>query len=119
MYHQFLWKTTLKVANQTIIFIMEPLRRFTSQIRTLNLHLNQAINCQAQFFMNIIEIPDMNRFVIVLFFIVSSRQAFSQFNDSVHYYVYYGSTGVINKTNDGNSYVLSNVLRFSVSKKIM
>jgi hypothetical protein len=65
------------------------------------------------------KLPDMNRFIIVLFLIVISKVAFCQFNDSVHYYVYYGSTGVINKTNDGKSYVLNNSLRFSISKKIM
>ncbi len=65
------------------------------------------------------KLPDMNRFVIVLFFMVVSQFAFAQFNDSVHYYIYYGSTGVLNKTNDGNSFVLNNTLRFSVSKKIM
>ncbi len=61
----------------------------------------------------------MNRFVIVLFLIFISKVALSQFNDSVHYYMYYGATGVINKTNNGNSFVLNNDLRFSISKKIM
>jgi len=61
----------------------------------------------------------MNRKVIVLFMIFISRQSFSQFNDSVQYYIYYSSAGVINKTNDGKSYVLNNVFRFSISKKII
>lgn len=61
----------------------------------------------------------MTRLVFVFFLTVFYNQAFSQFKDSLHYYVYYGSTGVINKTNDGNSFVLSNGLKFSVSKKLM
>lgn len=41
----------------------------------------------------------------------------AQFNDSVSHYVGYASTGTINKTNDGNSYVFSNVVRFNISRK--
>ncbi|MEO5997904.1 MAG: DUF481 domain-containing protein [Chitinophagaceae bacterium] len=59
------------------------------------------------------------RSVIILLLLISSLQTYSQFNDSVHYHVYYGSTGIINKTNDGNSFVLNNALRFNISKKIM
>jgi Protein of unknown function, DUF481 len=43
--------------------------------------------------------------------------AFAQFNDSTHYYVSDNSTGNINRTNAGNSTVLSEMLKFSVSKK--
>ena len=43
--------------------------------------------------------------------------SFAQFNDSVSHYVSYASTGTINKTNDGNSYVFSNIVRFNISKK--
>lgn len=46
-----------------------------------------------------------------------SLPAFSQFNDSTHHYVNYVSTGTINKTNEGSSYVLNNALRFSISRK--
>lgn len=66
-----------------------------------------------------VKFTDMNRKVIVLFMIFISRQSFSQFNDSVQYYIYYSFAGVINKTNDGKSYVLNNVFRFSISKKII
>ena len=41
----------------------------------------------------------------------------SQFNDSVFHYINYASTGIINKTNDGDSYVLTNALRFNINKK--
>jgi hypothetical protein len=61
----------------------------------------------------------MNRFVVVFLLVLISSSAFSQFSDSVHYYTYYSSTGVINKTNNGNSFVLNNAFRFSISKKLM
>jgi hypothetical protein len=41
---------------------------------------------------------------------------FAQFNDSTNYYVNYSSTGIVNKTNDGMSYVLNNALKFNVYK---
>lgn len=41
----------------------------------------------------------------------------AQFNDTTNYYFNYASTGTINKTNDGNSYVLNNALRFTLYKK--
>jgi hypothetical protein len=43
--------------------------------------------------------------------------ALSQFNDTTHYHVSYGATGVINKTDASNSYVFSNILRFSTRHK--
>lgn len=42
---------------------------------------------------------------------------FAQFNDSIFYHLKFASTGVINKTNDGNSYVLSNALAFDTKKR--
>lgn len=41
----------------------------------------------------------------------------AQFNDSTHYYISYGATGIINQTNDGKSYVLNNNFKFNVRKK--
>jgi hypothetical protein len=41
----------------------------------------------------------------------------AQFDDSTHYFTGFSSTGVINKTNEGASYVLSSGLRFNVRKK--
>ena len=41
----------------------------------------------------------------------------AQFSDSVHNYVSYASTGIINKTNNNSSYVLTNTLRYSINKK--
>lgn len=53
-------------------------------------------------------------FIVVLF---SSEEVYSQFNDSVHHYVNFTSSGIINKTNNSSSYVLNNALRFNISKK--
>ncbi len=41
----------------------------------------------------------------------------AQFNDSITHYVYYGSSGTFNKTNDGNSFVLNNNGKFTLEKK--
>lgn len=41
----------------------------------------------------------------------------AQFNDSVHHYINYTATGIINKTNNADSYVLTNALRFNINKK--
>jgi len=41
----------------------------------------------------------------------------AQFNDSTFYYFKYASTGIINRTNDANSFVLNNAVNFSVNKK--
>ena len=41
----------------------------------------------------------------------------AQFNDSTFYHVSYAATGIINKTNDVSSYVLTNGFKFNVSKK--
>src|SRR3954462_15793171 len=49
--------------------------------------------------------------------LVSSFPGYCQFNDTVHHYVNFGSTGIINRTNTGNSYVLTNGLRFNISRK--
>lgn len=47
----------------------------------------------------------------------STGQARAQFSDSVAHYVSYTGTGTINKTNDGNSYIFSNIARLNVRKK--
>ena len=36
---------------------------------------------------------------------------FAQFNDSTHYHLQYAATGVLNKTNDATSYLITNTLR--------
>lgn len=62
--------------------------------------------------------PGAMKFLLTgLFFLTISYTAFSQFNDTVKYYVNYTSAGVINKTNEGNSYVLNNNVKFNIYKK--
>jgi hypothetical protein len=41
----------------------------------------------------------------------------AQFNDSTNYYIKLASTGVVNKTNEQDAYLLNNALRFSFYKK--
>lgn len=43
--------------------------------------------------------------------------AYGQFNDTTNYYVNAASTGIINKTNDGSSYVLNNIIKFNLYRK--
>jgi len=62
----------------------------------------------------------MNRYILLFVLaVIIGTPALAQFNDSVHYYANYTSTGTINKTNDGSSYVLNNNAKFNVSKKSM
>lgn len=49
--------------------------------------------------------------------LISSGTALGQFNDSINHYIYVGSTGTFSKTNDLASYVLSNNVKFTISKK--
>lgn len=42
---------------------------------------------------------------------------FAQFSDSVHYYARFATTGIINRANQGKSFVLNNAIAFSVNKK--
>jgi hypothetical protein len=55
--------------------------------------------------------------ILIIILILDVNICCAQFNDTINYYVHYGSTGVINKTNDGKAYVLNNNLRFNISKK--
>ncbi|GAA4322149.1 hypothetical protein GCM10023149_22290 [Mucilaginibacter gynuensis] len=48
---------------------------------------------------------------------VSCLIARAQFTDSTHYHAVLSSSGAINKTNDGRSYLLNNSLNFGVKKK--
>ena len=59
----------------------------------------------------------MKRYCIFLILFFYSYFSYSQFNDSITKYISYASTGVINKTNDGSSYVLNNNFRFNIKKK--
>ncbi|MES2648575.1 MAG: DUF481 domain-containing protein [Bacteroidota bacterium] len=59
----------------------------------------------------------LRRFLILLFNVAIIENAFAQFNDSIYHYLHYAATGVINKTNTSNSFLLSNGFRFQVKKK--
>jgi len=61
---------------------------------------------------------EMKGHILILTILLSSP-ALAQFNDTINYYANYTSTGVINKTNDGSSYVLNNNAKFSLAKKHM
>ncbi len=52
----------------------------------------------------------------LLGFIISINAVNAQFNDSTFYHVRYSTTGIINKTNDVSSYVLTNAFKFNVSR---
>jgi hypothetical protein len=55
--------------------------------------------------------------IVSLIVVFSLTTGYSQFNDSVHHYVNFTSTGILNKTNNSSSYVLNNALRYNISKK--
>lgn len=58
----------------------------------------------------------MNKLLFILC-MVCTLPCHAQFNDSLHYHIKYSSTGIINRTNDGASYILNNTGGFSVGKK--
>ncbi len=49
--------------------------------------------------------------LLITLCLLSGDAAFAQFSDSVHYHLQYAATGVLNKTNDATSYLLTNTLR--------
>ncbi len=59
----------------------------------------------------------MKRIIILFLLIHFCTATFAQFTDSTHYYLKYASTGSINRTNDGRSYLLNNLAGFKISKK--
>lgn len=61
----------------------------------------------------------MSTKLLLLLFCFMCTTCIAQFNDSVYHYFRFGSTGVINKTNNGNSYVLNNNVAFNIQRKIV
>ncbi len=57
------------------------------------------------------------KFIFFSALLCSSFVTKAQFNDSINYYVYYGSSGSFNKTNDGNSFILNNIGKFTIDKR--
>lgn len=60
----------------------------------------------------------MKRFLLFIFLLISIN-CVAQYSDTTNYSVNYASTGSINKTNDGKSYLLNNAVKFGVKKKTM
>ncbi|MFT3678729.1 MAG: DUF481 domain-containing protein [Ferruginibacter sp.] len=57
------------------------------------------------------------RFICFCIFLLVHKAAVSQFSDAVRHYVKFNSTGIINQTTTGNSFVLSNTGSFNIFKK--
>ena len=53
---------------------------------------------------------------MVPFLILSVTNLYAQFNDSTFYLVKYSTTGIVNRTNENNSFAFSNAVRFGMSK---
>ncbi|MDQ6814160.1 MAG: DUF481 domain-containing protein [Bacteroidota bacterium] len=54
---------------------------------------------------------------LLVILIISSFGCKAQFNDSIFHYISYAATGIINKTNNNSSFVLSNMFRYGLHKK--
>jgi hypothetical protein len=59
----------------------------------------------------------MAKIFTLMCFLFFSLSCFSQFDDTTHHYFRFGSTGVINRTNDNKSYVFANKLGYSTKRK--
>jgi hypothetical protein len=55
--------------------------------------------------------------IALVYMVICCSPCCAQFNDTTNYYVNFGSTGIINKTNDRDSYLLNNHFKFSLYKK--
>ncbi len=56
-------------------------------------------------------------FFTVIFLFLACKCTHAQFSDSVHHYLGYAATGIINQTDAANSFVLNNSIKFNVNKK--
>lgn len=59
----------------------------------------------------------MKKIVAIILCLCLCFLGYSQYSDSVQYHFGFASTGSINKTNDGNAYLLSNSLAFNTRQK--
>lgn len=59
----------------------------------------------------------MRKFVVCLYFFVSSLYAAAQFNDSLTHFAQFAASGNINRTNTGTAYLLTNEARLSIRSK--
>lgn len=55
--------------------------------------------------------------ILLVTLVLSVCTAEAQFNDSIHHYIRFAATGIINKTDDTRSYLLSNTLRYNLREK--
>lgn len=61
----------------------------------------------------------MGKIITLLSLLFLSVSCFSQFNDTIHHYFKFNSTGVINRTNDNKSYVFANKIGYSTKGKTL
>lgn len=59
----------------------------------------------------------MSKFLTLLLWLLTVTVCQAQFTDSTNYYAAFTSSGSINKTNDGDAYLLNNAVKFSIRKK--
>ncbi|MDQ3842935.1 MAG: DUF481 domain-containing protein [Bacteroidota bacterium] len=59
----------------------------------------------------------MKHLMLLLIILLCAPLSYGQFSDSTHYLIYYGTTGVMNKTNTSKSFVITNGARFSIRKQ--
>ncbi len=59
----------------------------------------------------------MSKRILLLATIFWYAAANAQFNDSTHYHTSYASTGSLNKTNSGSSFLLNNAFKFNIKNK--
>jgi hypothetical protein len=57
------------------------------------------------------------RILACIVFTFTCSTAIAQFNDTTNYFISLNSTGIINKTNDRDSWILNNAFRFSLYRK--
>lgn len=58
----------------------------------------------------------MMKYLLLLLLLASGPAVLAQYNDSTHYYIRYASTGSINSTDEGHSYLLNNALKAGIKK---
>lgn len=59
----------------------------------------------------------MFRNLLIIALSLFCASCYAQFTDSTHYSVNYAATGSINKTNDGNTYLVNNAAKFGIKEK--
>lgn len=57
--------------------------------------------------------------IIFFIFLLSVGKIQAQFNDSIHHFIKFSTTGIINKTNEKKTFVLTNTLNYSLEKNII